>query len=85
MKVIKIDEDSLHKGYCTMYCEFEQEEINILLEYAVNDILKKQIEKIKQDNKRRCFDCEEEIDEDTLYKYPHTEICIECMDVENTP
>lgn len=85
MKVIKIDEDSLHKGYCTMYCEFSQEEINILLEYAVNDILKKQIERLELDKKRYCFDCDDEIDHETIKEFPDTEICIECMDVENTP
>ncbi len=85
MKIIKIDEDSSDKGYCTLHCEFSQEEINIFIGYAVNDILKKQIEKLEQDNKRRCFDCDDEIDHETIDKFPDTEICIECMEVENTP
>ena len=79
MKIIKIDEDSPRNGYCALHCEFSQEEINIFVEYAVNDILKKQIKKMEKDNKRRCFNCDEEIDDDTLYKYPNTELCSECI------
>ena len=85
MKIIKIDEDFPHKGCCTMHCEFTQEEINILLEYAVNDILKKQIEKLELDKKRYCFDCDDEIGQETIDKFPDTEICSECIEVEDTP
>ena len=84
MKVIKIDED-----HCTMHCEFSQEEINILLEYAVNDILKKQIERLELDKKRYCFDCDDEIDHETIDKFPDSELCSECLEdlefPENTP
>jgi hypothetical protein len=43
MEILEIvDNDD---GSCTMECEFTQEEINMLISYAVVDILKKQIKK----------------------------------------
>ena len=80
MKIIKIDEELPGNGYCTMHCEFSQEEVNIFIEYAINDILKKQIEKMEHLGKRKCFDCGEEIDSKTIEEFPDTEICIECME-----
>ncbi len=89
MKIIKIDEDSPRNGYCTLHCEFSQEEINIFVEYTVNDILKKQIKKMEKDNKRYCFDCDEEIEHETIDKFPDTELCSECLEdikfPEDTP
>jgi len=45
MKVLKIDETYMDKtGYATLELELDQEEINLFVEYAVVDILKKGIE-----------------------------------------
>jgi hypothetical protein len=47
MKILEIiDNDD---GSCTMDCEFSQEELNMLLSYAVVDILKKQIKVYDQE------------------------------------
>lgn len=45
MKILKITENN--NGTCTMECEFSQEELNILLSYAVTNILKDQINKLE--------------------------------------
>jgi len=74
MKVLKVHEPK--DGFCTMECEFSEEEINIFVEYAVVDILKKQMKNMQQ---RTCFDCEEVIDDETIKKYPETEVCSDCM------
>jgi len=75
MKILKIHDDKPTKGCCTLDCEFTEEEVDFFIEYAVNDILKKQIERMS----RTCCDCEEVIDEDTIEKYPNTEICGDCL------
>lgn len=49
MKIIKIHEDQPSKGFCTMECEFTQKEVDFFIEYAVNDILKKQIERMENE------------------------------------
>ena len=41
MKILEINEND--DGSCTMECEFEQEEVSFLVNYAVNKILKEQI------------------------------------------
>ena len=43
MKIIEFKEDTPRKGVSTMTCEMSQDEIQFFVEYAVNDILKKQI------------------------------------------
>ena len=75
MKVLKIHDDKPTKGYCTLDIELSEEENSILLSYAVNDILKKQIERMS----RTCCDCEQVIDDDTIKEYPDTEICGDCL------
>ena len=74
MKVLEIKDQP--DGSCIMECEFTEKEVDFFLNYAVNDILKKQIEKMSKDNKRECFDCGEEIANETFKEYPDTEICI---------
>jgi len=46
MEILEIKENK--DGSCNVECEFTEEEIQELLSYAVNDILKKQI-KIMQE------------------------------------
>ncbi len=46
MKIIKVTEDKPEKGLCSVECEFTEEEVSFFIEYAVNDILKKQIERM---------------------------------------
>jgi len=79
MKILKVHEPE--NGFVKMDCEFEQEEIEMLVSHAVTDILTKQLKKIDQ-NKRECFDCEEEIDDETIKRFPDTEICAQCMNNE---
>ena len=44
MKILKIrDQDD---GSCIMDCEFTEAEVDFFLNYAVNDILRKQIERM---------------------------------------
>ncbi len=43
MKVLDIVERD--DGFCDMNCEFSEEEVNILLEYAVNRILEEQLKR----------------------------------------
>ncbi len=78
MEVVKITENE--DGSATLDLNLTEKEINIFVGYAVNDILKKQIEKLKQDNIRYCFNCDEEIDDNTLYKFPNSELCLECIE-----
>jgi len=77
MEVIKITENE--DGSATLDVNFTEEEINILVEYAVVDILKKHINKLEEDNKRLCFNCDDVIDHDILNKFPDTELCAECI------
>jgi len=48
MKIIKITEEP-EKGVCKMECEFTDGEVSFFVEYAVNDILKKQIERMQNE------------------------------------
>lgn len=47
MEILEIVEND--DGSCTMDCMFQNDEVDILLNYAVNDILRKQIENIKKE------------------------------------
>jgi len=76
MQILKIHEDKPTTGFVTMDVEMTEEENNLLVSYAVNDILKKQIESMTW---RCCFDCQAEIDEETIKKFPDTEVCADCM------
>jgi len=52
MKIHTVKEND--DGSCTMNCEFTEEEVNMLLEYAVNDILKTMIDlTIKNTSKKK--------------------------------
>ncbi len=85
MEILKIHEDKPTHGFVTMDVEMTEEENNRILSYAVNDILKKQIESMTLKESmtwRCCFDCQAEIDEETIKEFPDTEICRECMDTE---
>jgi len=45
---MKIDElKELEDGSCELDCEFTEEEIKILLNYAVNNLLKEKMEELK--------------------------------------
>ncbi len=77
MEVTKITENE--DGSATLELNLTEEENNILIGYAVNDILKKNIENFKQDNKKRCFKCNNIIDVKTLKDFPDTEVCLECI------
>lgn len=48
MKIIKVTEEP-EKGVCKMECEFTEGEVSFFIEYAVNDILKKQIERMENE------------------------------------
>lgn len=48
MKIIKVTEDP-ERSVCIMECEFTEEEVGFFVEYAVNDILKKQIERTENE------------------------------------
>lgn len=37
----------------------------------------------EEQKKKYCFDCEEEISEETLEDYPDTEICGDCIATDN--
>ncbi len=47
MKILKVHEPK--DGFCTMECDFTEDEVSFFIEYAVNDILKKQIEREKNE------------------------------------
>lgn len=49
MKILKIHDDKPVKGACTMECEFSSDEVTFFIEYAVNDILKKQIARMQNE------------------------------------
>ena len=77
MEVTKITENE--DGSATLDLDLTEEEVNIFVEYAVVDILKKHINKMEEDDKRRCFKCNDIIDIKTLKDYPDTEVCLECI------
>lgn len=47
MEILEIVEND--DGSCTMDCEFQNDEVEILLNYAVNNILREQIESMKEE------------------------------------
>ena len=47
MKILKVYEPEEGSKCCKVDCEFTEEEIEILLSYAVTDILKKQIKRME--------------------------------------
>jgi len=47
MEILSINENK--DGSATMDCEFQNDELEILLSYAVNNILKERIELIKKE------------------------------------
>ncbi len=51
MQILKIHDNQPDEGFCTMECEFTQQEVNFFIEYAVNDILKKHI--VRMENELR--------------------------------
>lgn len=47
MEILKITENK--DGTCDMECEFTQEEVELLLNYAVNNILKEKIKELQEE------------------------------------
>jgi hypothetical protein len=74
MEVISITEQE--DGSAIVELNMTEAENNMLIEYAVVDILRKQMEKLS----RVCCDCQEPIDDETIKKYPDTEICGDCLE-----
>ena len=74
MEVISIKEQE--DGSAIVELNMTEAENNMLIEYAVVDILRKQIEKLS----RVCCDCQEPIDDETIKTYPDTEICGDCLE-----
>lgn len=73
MKVLSVTDQP--DGSAIVELDMTEEENNMLIQYAVVDILQKQIERMS----RKCCDCEQVIDDETIEKYPLTEICGECL------
>jgi RNA polymerase-binding transcription factor DksA len=80
MDVLSIEEQEDGSAIVTM--SMTELENNMLVEYAIVDILRKQIERMESENKKECFNCEEEINNETIKEFPDTEICSECMNNE---
>ena len=82
MKILKVHDPE--NGFVKMDCEFEQEEMEMLISHAVTDILTDQLKKADAElkGKRKCFDCEEVIDDETVRLFPDTEVCLDCMNNE---
>jgi len=78
MDILKVYEEE--NGFVRMDCSFSELEIEMLLSYAVTNILKKQIKKMDESGERPCFHCEGEIDKETIERFPDTELCIDCID-----
>jgi RNA polymerase-binding transcription factor DksA len=74
MEVISITDQE--DGSAIVELSMTEAENNMLIEYAVVDILRKQMEKLS----RVCCDCQEPIDDETIKKYPDTEICGDCLE-----
>lgn len=72
MEVLEVHDDG------RIVLEMNEEEHRILIEYAVTNLLKEHIDRIEK-LKRKCFDCGEDIDDETLEKFPDTEICLDCI------
>ena len=50
MEILKIHEAKEGENFVEMECRFTEYEVNFFLNYAVNDILKKQIERMKNEH-----------------------------------
>jgi len=78
MKVLKITDQK--DGSAIVDLEMTDEENNILVEYAVVDILKKQLMSLKEkEPKKECFKCCGLINKETIKNFPDTEICADCI------
>ena len=73
MEVLKVTEQE--DGSAIVDLLMSEEEQNFLIQHAVCDILQKAIDA----ESRKCCDCEAVIDDETIEKYPSTEICGECL------
>ena len=73
MEVLSVKDQK--DGSAIVELNMTEEENNFLIQYAVVDILQKQIERMS----RTCCDCEQVIDDATIEKYPLTEMCGECL------
>ena len=70
-------------GSAILEIEMTAEEQNMLIKYAILDIVKKHCKNnYKEEVKRKCFKCGCLISEKILKEYPDTEICSECIDSE---
>jgi hypothetical protein len=49
MKILKIHEPEEGSKCCRLDCEFDQDELEILLSYAVTNILRKQMERMDKE------------------------------------
>jgi len=63
-------------GSVILEIEMTIEEQNMLIKYAILDLVKKEIKG------RKCFNCSGYISEKVLKEYPDTEICGACIDLE---
>ncbi len=70
MDVLKIEEQE--DGSAIITLNMTQKENDMLVEHAVIDILKKQIERMDNKNKKECFDCGEEVNNETIKEFPDT-------------
>jgi len=63
-------------GSAIVELSMTEQEQNWLIQHAVTDLLQKAIAR----ESRTCCDCECVIDDETIEKYPSTEICGECLE-----
>ena len=47
--------------------------------FVTQPTLSMQIKKLEEDNKRKCFNCGNIIDNETLKDFTNTEVCLECI------
>ena len=73
MKVLSVKDQE--DGSAIVEFDLTEDEQYFFIEYAINDILQKQIARMS----RTCCDCEQVIDDETIEKYPLTEICGDCL------
>jgi len=73
MEVLSITDQP--DGSAIVELNMTEEENNMLIQHAFVDLLKKAIAR----ESRTCCDCEQVIDEETIEKFPSTEICGDCL------
>ena len=73
MEVLSVTDQE--DGSAIVELDMTEQEQNWLIQHAVCDILQKAIDR----DSRRCCDCGDVIDDETIEKYPITEICGECL------